>query len=51
MTLESISRSNVIDNHSKEEKVREAILSHNVVRLRELSLLPGGFGNGRKHAW
>lgn len=56
MTLES-SRSRTStsstdsETQSREFQVRDAVLDHDIIRLQELSLLPGGFGNGRKYAW
>ncbi|GJJ15099.1 hypothetical protein Clacol_009374 [Clathrus columnatus] len=55
MTLESSppssSRSNSPEHKSREELVKEAVLADDIIRLQELSMLPGGFGNGRKYAW
>ncbi|KAG8803254.1 hypothetical protein FRC18_007349, partial [Serendipita sp. 400] len=36
---------------SREDEVRSAISLGNWARLRELSLLPGGFGEARVDAW
>lgn len=35
----------------REQVVQNAIFENDVTKLREISLLPGGFKEARRHAW